>query len=250
MTLPLSTLKPFAQGGNRLCFVHPNHPDRCIKVRRPDFSLADSRRKKGFPKKLKPLSSFDDNREEFRVMTNFQRRYGDRIFQHVSRCYGFTDTDLGAGLVSELIRDADGAISETLKKYLWDNGLTEDCEKAVSQLGHFWQSEAVPSRDLLLHNIVVQKGSDGQIIRLVVIDGLGSAGLIPFHWLPDAVQHHKAGRKVTNLHKRIQDLLNQRGQSEFPGYHGLLLHDGRAQGKDLSPENQEHTEPHGDKTSS
>jgi hypothetical protein len=250
MTLVLKTQKPFAQGGNRLCFVHPNHPDRCIKVRRPDFSLADRRRKKGFPKNLKPLSSFDDNREEFRVMTIFERRYGDRIFQHVSRCYGFTDTDLGAGLVSELIRDANGSISETLKKYLWDNGLTEDCQKAISQLGHFWQREAVPSRDLLLHNIVVQKGADGQIMRLVVIDGLGNAGLIPFHWLPGAVQHHKAGRKVTNLHKRIRDLLNQRGQGEFPGYHGLLLHDGRAQGEDLSPENQEYMEQPGDKASS
>lgn len=250
MTLRLSNQKPFAQGGNRLCFVHPEHPDRCIKVRRPDFSLADRRRKKGFPKNLKPLSSFDDNREEFRIMSRFEQYYGDRIFHHVSRCYGFTDTDLGAGLVSELIRDANGAISETLKKYLWDHGLTDDCQAAITTLCEFWQREAVPSRDLLLHNIVVQKGPEGQILRLVVIDGLGSAGLIPFRWLPGSVQHRKAGRKVSNLHERIRDLLNQRGQGEFPGYHGLLLHDGRAQGEDLSPENQEYMEQPGDKASS
>ena len=59
MTLVLTDHNPFAQGGNRLCFVHPEDSLRCIKVRRPDFTLEDRRREKGFPKNLKPLSSFE-----------------------------------------------------------------------------------------------------------------------------------------------------------------------------------------------
>ncbi|MEE4252626.1 MAG: hypothetical protein V2I50_01140, partial [Desulfuromusa sp.] len=59
--IQLQTIEPFARGGNRLCFVHPEDSRLCIKVRRPDFTLEDRRRKKGFPKNLRPLSSFDDN---------------------------------------------------------------------------------------------------------------------------------------------------------------------------------------------
>jgi len=227
MTLVLTGHNPFAQGGNRLCFVHPEDSLRCIKVRRPDFTLEDRRREKGFPKNLKPLSSFDDNREEFLVMEQLMRIYGEHVFQHISRCFGFIDTDLGKGLVSELIRDYDGAISQTLKKYLWDYGLTEECQTAINALCRFWEQNAIPSRDLLLHNIVVQQSRAGKIDRLVVIDGLGSAGLIPFHWLPMAQRKKKVARKTANLHQRIQTLLGQRGQDTFPGYHGLLIHDGR-----------------------
>jgi len=224
----LSEEKPFAQGGNRLCFVHPENANLCIKVRRPDFSLADRRRKKGFPKNLKPLSSFDDNQEEWRVMQSFEKHLDADAFQLLSRCYGFVETDLGLGLVSDLIRDDLGTISETLKKCIWDNGINEDISAAVKSFAEQWQRYSIPSRDLLLHNIVVQK-HDGKIKRLVVIDGLGSAGIVPFHWLTTKSLASKARRKTANLYERIDVLLDQRGQDKFPGYHGLLLHTGRTE---------------------
>lgn len=221
----LTSEKPFAQGGNRLCFVHPQNADLCIKVRRPDFSLEDRRRKKGFPKNLKPLSSFDDNREEWQVMQAFNKYFDAQAFQLMSRCYGFVETDMGKGLVSDLIRDDAGTISQTLKKYLWDSGFEPEIRAAVEAFSKRWQDFAIPSRDLLLHNIVVQI-QDDKISRLVVIDGLGSAGVFPFNWLPHRFLVNKAQRKITNLYERINLLLSQRGQEKFPGYHGLLLHDG------------------------
>lgn len=219
----LKPLQPFARGGNRLCYVHPDDPTRCIKVRRPDFSLAQRRAKKGFPKTLLPLSHFDDNREEFGVMTALDRSFGEPLYRHVSRCHGFVATDMGDGLVSELIRNDDGAIAETLKKYIWDHGFDEDCQHAVKRFCDHWRALAIPSRDLLLHNIVVQQRGNA-IERLVVIDGLGSAGPIPSHWLPQALRRSKAERKVANLYQRIDKLLSQRGTEKFPGYHGQLLH--------------------------
>ncbi|WP_237057000.1 YrbL family protein [Microbulbifer sediminum] len=226
MSILLTPEKPFAQGGNRLCFIHPGDASRCIKVRRPDFTLADRRRKKGFPKNLKPLSSFDDNLEEMRVMTALRKQYGELVFRHVSRCFGFVETDMGPGLVSELIRDANGAISQTLKKVIWDEGLTEECRGAVEALAVFWEKNLVPSRHLLLHNIVVQRDDQGRIRRLVVIDGLGSAGLVPMRLLPTVFQRKKIQKKVAVMHGRIETLLGQRHQDRFPGYHGLLMHDG------------------------
>lgn len=226
MTIQLAAEKPFAQGGNRLCYVHPGDDSLCIKVRRPDFTLADRRRKKGFPKNLKPLSSFDDNLEEARVMTSLQVRFGEVVFQHVSRCFGFVDTDMGRGLVSELVRDGSGAISETLKKVIWDEAFTKECRQAVDDLGQFWLDHLVPSRHLLLHNIVVQRDNLGSIERLVVIDGLGSPGLLPIRLLPPVLQRRKIEKKIAVMHERIQTLLGQRHLASFPGYHGLLMHDG------------------------
>ena len=238
MTLALQSLTPFARGGNRLCFVHPQDPNRCVKVRRPDFSLEDRRRKKGFPKTLLPLSHFDDNLEEAGVMSKLERSFGEPVFKHISRCYGFEETDMGKGLVSELIRDASGRISETLKKYIWDNGVTPDCERAIAAFSEHWLRLMVPSRDLLLHNLVVQRSADGAIERLVVIDGLGASGMLPFEWMPQGLRRSKVQRKLDNLQERIQKLLSQRGADTFPGYHGLLIHDGSADATSATPENR------------
>ncbi|UTA48003.1 PhoP regulatory network YrbL family protein [Simiduia sp. 21SJ11W-1] len=229
--IALAQTQPFARGGNRLCFVHPQDAHRCIKVRRPDFSLADRRRKKGFPKNLKPLSSFDDNREEWGVMQSLNRNLGEAVYQCVSRCYGFVETDMGKGLCSELIRNGDGTIAQTLKKELWDAGFSDELRQAVADFVQRWEAVGVPSRDLLLHNLVVQRERES-ISRIVVIDGLGSQGLVPFFWLPRAVRQKKIARKVANLYQRIDKLLGQRGQKEFPGYHGLLFHN------DAPPSNQ------------
>lgn len=221
MTLILSTERPFAQGGNRLCFVHPHDAERCIKVRRPDFTLQDLRRKKGFPKALLPLSHFDDNREEFAVISALARHPGEAAFEHVSRCYGFEDTDLGPGLVLELVRDADGRISETLKAQIWFDGYTPDCREAVEAFCTRWRELQIPSRDLLLHNILVQRDARGRIRRLVVIDGLGSPNILPFTWLPATARQRKVERKIANLHLRIEQTLAKKARGEKPGKHGM-----------------------------
>jgi len=231
MTLKVSDLQPFARGGNRLCFVHPEDSGRCIKVRRPDFTLEDLRRKKGFPKNLKPLSSFDDNAEEHRVMTALLKRLGESVHQFISRCYGFEDTDMGKGLVSELIRDQSGTVAHTLKQYIWDYGYTEECQRAVNQFISGWNELGIPSRDLLVHNIVVQRRVDGSILRLVVIDGLGSSSVIPDAFFSKSYFIKKAQRKTENLRERIDLLLEARAKGEFPGTHGLLMHDGLSSGK-------------------
>lgn len=221
MTLALSTEQAFAQGGNRLCFVHPDHADRCIKVRRPDFTLEDLRRKKGFPKSLLPLSRFDDNREEFEVISDLVARHGEAVYSLISRCYGFEETNLGPGLVLELVRDADGKISQTLKAQIWFEGYTPDCEAAVNRFCEQWRALQIPSRDLLLHNLLVQKDAAGKINRIVAIDGLGSPNIIPFHLLPNALRAAKVERKLTNLRQRIEQTQAKKTRGESPGFHGM-----------------------------
>lgn len=228
MTVQLAGAAPFARGGNRLCFVHPAHPDRCLKVRRPEFTLEDLRRSKGFPKNLRPLSWFDDNLEEFGVMQAIDRQSGEAAYELVSRCYGFEETDRGRGLTSELIRDGRGTISNTLKQYIWDHGYTPSLQAVVERFATRWTELALPSRDLLLHNILVQCGKDdADIRRLVVIDGLGSPGLIPFAWLPFSFRQYQARRKIGKLDEKIRQLLSARETGNFPGRMGKLFHNGQ-----------------------
>jgi hypothetical protein len=229
--IDLKELEPFAAGGNRFCYVDPKDAKRCIKVRRPDFSVEERRRRKGFPKNLKPLSSFDDNLDEFKVMAALECYYPDDVFTHVSRCYGYVDTDMGRGLSSELIRDDNGQVSVSLKQYLWEHDYNDDCRSAVADLCAHWLMFRLPSRDLILHNLVVQRdqchSGAPKIKRLVVIDGMGSAGLIPGHRMPGFVQLQKARRKVANIHQRIEELLSDKAQGKGPGMHGFLFHSGQ-----------------------
>lgn len=246
MTLILKSSTPFASGGNRLCFVHPENSAICIKVRRPDFTLSDARRLKGFPKNLRPLSWFDDNQEEHQVMQMIARRFGEPAFRLVSRCYGFVETDMGLGLASELIRCEDGRVARSLKQYLWDHGYTDDLRAAVTHFTDTWSSLGIPSRDLLVHNLVVQCRIDGGIKRIVAIDGLGSPNLIPDSWLPITTLRRRAKRKANNLHDRIQSFLKtrdinnptylnylkgtpilaSRARTDPQGSLGMLIHDG------------------------
>ena len=224
MTLQLKKVKPFARGGNRLCFVHPDDPARCIKVRRPDFTLADCRRKKGFPRNLRPLSSFDDNREEYLIIQQLRQSIGDSVFDHIYRCFGFVETDLGVGLETELVRDGDGLISLSLKQYLWDIGYTEACRQAISDLTTFWREQRVPSRDLLTHNIVVQRDVQGEISRLIVIDGLGDPTLIPFRWLPPQYQERRIETRLQRFELRLAEFVANCAVGKQPSRVGVLLH--------------------------
>ena len=224
--IQLSLEKPFAQGGNRLCFIHPQQPEVCIKVRRPDFTLADCRRKKGFPKNLRPLYFFDDNREEFKTISKLNSSKGEIASRHVYRCYGFVETDLGKGLATELIRDPDGRISLSLKQYIWKSGFNRSCQAAVDALKKFWMTHLIPSRDLLTHNIVAQQDESGGVERLVVIDGLGSPHVIPFGWLPPVLQQRQVRERIKRFDLKIEEFVENCRNGKEPSRIGMLFHRG------------------------
>lgn len=164
-------------------------------------------------------------------MRAIDAQLGEPVYQVVSRCFGFEETDLGLGLSSELICDDDGRISRTLKQHIWDNGYSGSLQHAVAAFAQLWCQLGVPSRDLLVHNIVVQFSNTSVVPRLVVIDGLGSASAWPESWRTQSMRQRRSQRKVENLHQRIDTLLTARAKNEFPGTHGLLMHDGVTRAK-------------------
>ena len=61
--IDLDGLTPFAEGGNRKCFIHPDNSDRCLKVIHPGL-LQKIRNNKPWYKRFRSLESFDDNLRE------------------------------------------------------------------------------------------------------------------------------------------------------------------------------------------
>lgn len=217
----LAALAPFARGGNRLCFVHPERRDVCVKVPRPDVDLAEKRRRKGIKGRLKPARAFDDNRVEAETLAALHRRVGPALAGFVPRFLEWVSTDLGAGVAVDLVRDADGAIATPLKQYVWEQGLDAPLRAALAEFAAFWVPARVPSRELLLHNLLARRRADGSL-RLVAIDGLGNADLLPLSRWSGALARRKAARKVARLRARIERLLETRAAGGDPGEHGFL----------------------------
>lgn len=222
----LSSEKQFAQGGNRFCFVDPEHQDRCIKVRRPEFTLEDLRKKKGFPYTFLPLSFIDESYKENKILQACEKILGDDLYIAVSRNYGFVDTDMGPGLCSELIRNDDGRISLSVLEYAWNFGKTKSLLQAFEQFASDWPRLMVPTRNLLPHNIVAQCDVNNEVMRLVVIDGFGYSGLIPFAWLPKFYKIQRAQKKVARLNKTLDELLDIKNSGGKTNMFWQQKHDG------------------------
>lgn len=211
----------FARGGNRLCFVDPRDPHRCIKLLRADRSPEQKRHAAPWIKRLKPLRAFDDNWQEAAVYRRIERRIGAPAWDLVPRLFGPVETSLGPGLCSELLRDSDGRIAITLKQYLWQHGESSALSQLLDAFGSRWQALGMPSRRLLLHNVVVQC-RDGAPVALKVIDGLGWPDLVPLAWYLPPLARHKAGRRAALLREAMDTLLAKQARGDDYGVHGWL----------------------------
>lgn len=218
--------RAFASGGNRLCFIDPRDNNRCIKVLRADRSPEIKRGQASFFGRLRPLRHFDENLQEQSVYYAILKRIGEQAYQLIPEYYGVVKTDYGLGFCSELIKDDDGRISISLKQYVWQQGFNTELKKALENFKRQWCALGMPSRNLLLHNIVVQQNTQG-IVRLVVIDGLGWPLLASlFDWFPGLPQR-KAQRKAARLDSAIEKLLEKKQRGGDWGYHGWLNEDKR-----------------------
>ena len=59
----LQGVKPFAEGGNRICFIHPDDKSLCLKVSKQEV-IKKMYSKAPCYKKLRSEKSFDDNLRE------------------------------------------------------------------------------------------------------------------------------------------------------------------------------------------
>ena len=204
MTLRLRDREPFAIGGTRRCYVHPEDETLCVKVLRPDRTPEARRAVAGGWRRFKALASFDDQRKETKAYRHLKRR-GQLDYTHVPRCYGSVDTDQGVGIVTALFRDCDGGYPENLEELL-PRGMTNALEQAIGEFKLWLRRERFLTRDLLPHNIIAVADRPDRY-RLVVVDGIGNSEFIPLsHWFKFCARM-KVERKIRKFDYRVRILL-------------------------------------------
>ena len=147
----------FAKGGNRNCFVSPIDNNRCLKVVHKSLQ-EDAKKNAAWYKKFKPKSYFDDNlREERAYQQNaLNASHESSVWNHLAKWYGMIETNLGPASETELIRNND-EIAETLESYLFREGLTDEINEAIKLFEAWLRKHLVLTKNLIPHNIVLQK---------------------------------------------------------------------------------------------
>ena len=207
--IDLDGLTPFAEGGNRKCFIHPDDPDRCLKVIHPGL-LKKIRKNKPWYKKLRSLESFDDNlREEEAYNQKALKSDDPNTWKHLAQWYGITETSIGQASETELIRNND-QIAETLESYLFANGLTDEIKNSIEKFHQWLRNYLVLTKNLIPHNLVLKKENDEMVIK--IIDGLGSQAFIPLPNYFNFFAKRYVERRIELMWSRINwDLSGRKG---------------------------------------
>jgi hypothetical protein len=199
----LSNAEPFAIGGRRLCFVHPNDPSVCIKVNRVDDQRFDRLpRKRIVPASLR--RGLDDNRHDRRTLSALQRRLGRR-YAHLPRYHGAIETDLGRGIAIDLIRDSDGRIARTIRNLIVEGVTLDELKPAFNEFAGYLVRNRVLTRALLDHNIVAARGADGGW-TLHLIDGFGDPAFISLGSVIPSIGRAKMRRRAADAWRRFEEL--------------------------------------------
>ena len=148
-----------SQGRNRKCYQHPENRNWCIKVLHDDSPLKTQQR-------------------ETRYFKQLERR--GVSWEMVVPLLAEVKTNLGDGVVFELLRDVDGNISRTLDYYIRQDipTLNEWIITEVEHLKQYLLDENIVFRDLNPLNILVQENQKDSR-RLMVVDGIGHNDYIP-----------------------------------------------------------------------
>lgn len=220
--LSLQGETPFAKGGHRACYRHPGDPTRCVKVMMDNWRTTARRMKAPWiVRKLRPKWYFHDNLYEFRFLRREEQRLREVAGEFIPRAYEILETDVGEGLIVDLIKDEDGSVSMTLSEYLWQNGMTDTCEAALEKM---W--EGLVRYGIFVQgrpdNLVVEQRGDGSC-RCVAIDGFGFPQLIPLSrwWKREA--RRKLSRRKEKQRRSIEEILNKRKDGEKVSEKRFLL---------------------------
>lgn len=196
-------MEPFGVGGRRLCYVHPLDPGKCVKVLRQDARRTVRSSRNLIPNRFR--RRYDNNANEFAVLTRLFERIGPAAAQCLPRCYGWTETDLGPGLVLDLIRDRDGGISRNLRELVSTGAAVDTFRPAFDELAAFLIEHTVLTRALLDHNIAAQDRGGG-CWRLFIIDGLGDPAWLPLAQSVRPLARARINRRIAEFWPRLERL--------------------------------------------
>ncbi|MEX0605673.1 MAG: YrbL family protein [Marinobacter sp.] len=207
---------PFASGSNRHCFQHPDDPQHCLKIVRPENIEARFQRQTWLKKTL-GKERLNDNRQEqiahqqSVIRHLLETRQETLIWAHLPKFYGTRNTTLGPANESQLILDSSGEPAITLETHLQHYGFGAPTRAAVTRFCEWLSTTGILTRNLLPHNLVVSDHQEE--LTLFLVDGLG-APLIPesLAILP-AWRARYIARRIQRFYLRIEWELGDRRNS-------------------------------------
>lgn len=185
--------RPIGKGKERACYIHPEDPRKAIKISMGKVN-EQTRRDIKFYRKLARRSTGEN--------------------RHIPKFYGLCETNLGKGIVVDLIRNYDGEISRPLNWYLAQGVPIEEFDVYLEELKHsFLQNLIIFNHDMTIGNLLFQRSSTSSA-RLIAIDGLGD--VVALDWLncfPFLVRR-KIRRRWARFIARVYQTLEVRQQRE------------------------------------
>lgn len=182
--IDLSDAKPLSHGRDQQIFQHPDHPDRLIKTLKPDRPTKRIKRYASW--RYRHLRGWHRDISEYIAMLARNGRHCDRL----PRFFGICDTSHGPGYCVEKMTAPDGSLAPTLAQFIARPDQTAAMLNAVRTDLHALFDTLVTDRidfhDSHGGNIVIT-GADNP--RLMIIDGIGSATLIPLTQFSDRAFH-------------------------------------------------------------
>ncbi|MBT3200476.1 MAG: hypothetical protein HN350_11215 [Phycisphaerales bacterium] len=148
------------KGRHRECYVHPEDPDKCVKI-----------------------IVLGDQTETQREQAYYRRLDRRKIsWSMLSRYCGDVQTNMGPGAVFELVRDYNGEVSKPMTNYLpaadEPDADIDTLLNAITTLKKYMLDQKIVTMTLQTKNILYQRTSptDG---KLVIVDGIGNSDYIP-----------------------------------------------------------------------
>ncbi|WP_444924020.1 YrbL family protein [Microbulbifer sp. DLAB2-AF] len=200
--IDLNNREPFASGGNRFCYQHPQEPHLCVKVMRPGRTQILLDRAPWY-KRGRGLDSFDDNlREQEGYSQSALQRDRAGLWQHLPRWYGIQQTSLGPAAVTDMILDENGTPAPTLRQYLNKHGLDEEVRIALQEFASWLLEYGVLTKNLIAHNLVLRR-ENGRL-QIYLIDGLGCASFLPLPKFSSFFARRYIHRRIQRMWLRVE----------------------------------------------
>ena len=205
----LEGVRPFAEGGNRVCYIHPDNKNLCLKISKQEV-IKKIRSNAPWYKKLRSEKSFDDNfREERAYQQRAVKENPQKIWSHLARWYEFVETSKGLASCTELITNND-KVALNLEEYLFSKGRTSEINIALKEFEMFLKETKLLTKNIIPHNLAVKEKDSG--LTLKVIDGLGCMSFIPLPEISDAFAKRYIKRRIELMYSRIEwDLSGRKG---------------------------------------
>jgi hypothetical protein len=186
------TSQPIGKGKERACYIHPEDPRKAIKI-----SIGKVNQQ---------------TRRDIKFYRGLARRETGES-HHIPKFYGLCETNLGKGMVVDLIRNYDGEISRPLNWYLAHGAPIEDFDVYLEELKQsFLRNLIIFNHDMTIGNLLFQRYST-RSARLVAIDGLGDVvALGCVNWFPFLVRrkiNRRWGRFIARVY-RTREVRRQR----------------------------------------